>query len=36
MTYLLTAVLFSGIGFTLGMVAKPADPNPLTESRKED
>lgn len=41
MTYLLTAVIFMAIGFTLGMVAKPAesfsvgdaDTYPLKESR---
>jgi len=36
MIYLLTAVLFLGVGFTLGMVARPAESNPLTDSRSSD
>ncbi|AWN05275.1 hypothetical protein SEA_IBANTIK_51 [Streptomyces phage Ibantik] len=30
---ILTAVLCLSVGFTLGMVAKPAESNPLKESR---
>lgn len=33
MTYLLTAVLFLAVGYVLGFLAKPAESNPLKESR---